>query len=99
MPTPPHLRNGRYLSEVVAESDRDQENQHPALEQQHSRDSDADNELLRNFKVVLSEVGQRMDEKWQLARSRSEGEEYEEYEQGLGSSWVLSLQWLFQIAK
>lgn len=81
---PPMLK-GRVSSEVVSESDSDPDH---AEEQQHFGDSDTDEESPRNFMVVLSEVGQRMDEKWQLARSRREvEEEYEEdeFESGWGS--------------
>lgn len=79
------MLNRRYSSEVVSESDSDAENHHDAQEQHQSEDSDTDTKLPRNFKVVLSEVGQRVDEKWQLARSRRECYEYAESESGWGS--------------
>lgn len=81
MPPPP---NGLYSSEVVSESDSDPENDHHGQEPHHSEESDSDNELPRGFGVVLSEVGQRMDEKWQLARSRRECYEDDDTESG----WV-----------
>lgn len=55
----------------LSESDSDMEiHDEQQLKREHSEDSDTDDERPRKYTVVLGEVGQRMAEKWQLARSR-----------------------------
>lgn len=43
---------------------------HGSLKSDRADDSDTDDERPRMHSVVLSEVGQRMDEKWRIARDR-----------------------------
>lgn len=74
MPSP-RLIGGRAASEVVSESVSETGDDHF---QEHHESSDTDEEHPRDFTVVLSEIGQRMDEKWQLARSRRGCDGYEE---------------------
>lgn len=69
------LLTGRALWEG-SESESDTEiSVQESQKRDHSDNSDTDDERPWKYKVVLSEVGQRMAEKWQLARRRREMEE------------------------
>lgn len=58
-----------FPSSHASESDSDTETHYPA-KRDHAEDSDTDEERPRKYTVVLSEVGQRMDEKRQLVNRR-----------------------------
>lgn len=57
-----------------SESDSDI-NTEPSLKREHGKESDKDEEHPRKYTVVLSEVGQRLAEKWQMIDRRLDGPE------------------------
>lgn len=78
-PTPAFSVTHSFLASASSESNCDTDPQNP-LKRDHREDSDSDvdrdEERPRKYTVVLSEVGQRMDEKRQLANRRLNEPEY-----------------------
>lgn len=58
-----------FGSPNTSESASDIDERHP-LKRNHVEDSETDEESPRKYQVVLSEVGQRMAEKWQMVDKR-----------------------------
>lgn len=84
--TPALPRGKGIASSDFSESDCDMEiDAQESKKRDHFEDSGTDEELPRKYTVVLSEAGQRMDEKWQLARRRLE--EFDECEEEFASCW------------